>query len=111
VAKSKADRTQVETGKEQRHLAEAVLTVMHPAGLHLRPAAQFVQTAARFTSTVRIKNLSRPDAPDVDAKSMFGMMHSGVSPGHQIRIRAEGPDAEAAVTALTTLVEQNFEDA
>ena len=111
VAKSKTSSSQLEVGKEQRHLAEAVVTILHPAGLHLRPAAQFVQTAARFASTVRIKNLSRSDAPDVDAKSMFGMMHSGASSGHQIRIRAEGPDAEAAIKALTTLVERNFEDA
>ena len=110
MAKSKTSPSQLEGGKEQQHLAETVLMILHPAGLHLRPAAQFVQAAARFASTVRIKNLSRPDAPDVDAKSMFGMMHSGVSSGHRIRIRAEGPDAEAAIKALTTLVERNFED-
>ncbi len=111
MTKPKTRHAQLEVGKEQPHLAEAILTVLHPDGLHLRPAAQFVQTAARFASSVRIKNLSRPDAPDVDAKSMFGMMHSGVSAGHQIRVRAEGPDAEAAVAALQALVERNFEDA
>jgi phosphotransferase system HPr (HPr) family protein len=85
--------------------------IRHPTGLHLRPAAQFVQTAARFASTIRIKNLSRPEAPEIDAKSMFGMLQCGVAQGHTIRVRAEGTDAAAAVAALQALVERDFEEA
>jgi phosphotransferase system HPr (HPr) family protein len=104
---------QVNRMHEQPHdqsVAEAVVTVAHPAGLHLRPAAQFVQTAARFASQVTMTNLSRPQAQEVDAKSMFGLMQSGVSQGHRILVRAEGSDASAAVTALQALVERNFEE-
>ena len=91
-------------------MVEATITIDHPAGLHLRPAALFVQTAARFTSSVRLKNLSRVDAAEVDAKSMFGIMQSGVSQGDQVWVCAEGPDADAAIDALQTLVEQNLEE-
>jgi len=41
---------------------------------------------------------------------MFAVMQSGVSVGHTIRVRAEGPDAQAAISALRALVEQNFPD-
>ena len=89
---------------------EVILTVDHPAGLHLRPAARFVSTAARFSSDVRIQNLSRPNAPLVDAKSMLGLMQSGVGQGHSIRVCADGPDADAAVRAIRELVRRNFEE-
>lgn len=87
---------------------ERTLTIAHPAGLHLRPAALFVKTAARFGSQIKITNLSRPDAPEVDAKSMFGIMQLGVSQDHEVRVRATGPDAEDAVQALQDLVDNNF---
>ncbi|WP_026371019.1 HPr family phosphocarrier protein [Kallotenue papyrolyticum] len=89
---------------------ETVLTIAHPVGLHLRPAALFVKTAARFQSDIRIANLDRPDRPEVDAKSMFGLMQIGVSQNHRIRVRATGEDAAAALSALQRLVEQNFEE-
>jgi phosphotransferase system HPr (HPr) family protein len=89
---------------------EAVLTIAHPSGLHLRPAALFVKTAARFGSDIRIANLNRPDSPEVDAKSMFGLMQIGVSQDHQVRVRATGADAGDALAALQRLVDRNFEE-
>lgn len=94
----------------ERPAAEALLTVRHPSGLHLRPAAQFVQTAVRFESDIRIVNLSRPRAPEIDGKSMFGVMQCGILSGHQIRIFAVGQDANAAVAALSGLIERDFEE-
>ncbi len=90
-------------------MVETTVTVSHPAGLHLRPAAIFVQTAARFGSEVRIQNLSRSDAPEVNGKSMFGIMQSGVSQGHVICLRVEGPDEEEALTTLRELIDSDFE--
>ena len=95
--------------KQAQARAEAMLTIRHPDGLHLRPAAQFVQTAAQFRSNIRLENRSRPNATEVDAKSMVGIMQSGVSAGHQIYLCAEGPDAAAAIAALQGLVERDFE--
>jgi phosphotransferase system HPr (HPr) family protein len=89
---------------------ELILTIEHPAGLHLRPAALFVKTAARFESQITIANLSRAGTPVADAKSMFGVMLVGVSQGHQIRLQAIGPDAAAALDALRALIEHKFEE-
>ena len=88
--------------------AETTLTITEPGGLHLRAAAQLVQTAAQFSSRIWIHNRERPDAPEIDAKSLLSVLQSGVSQGQQIAVRAEGPDADAALAALRTLVEQNF---
>jgi len=88
-------------------VAEATLTIHHPAGLHARPAALFVQTAARFKATVRVTNLTRGTKP-VDAKSILSVLTLGVSQGHQIRVTADGADADTAIQTITGLVESNF---
>jgi phosphotransferase system HPr (HPr) family protein len=89
---------------------ETVLSINHHAGLHLRPAALFVKTAARFTSTITLANLSRDGSKQVNAKSMFSLMQLGVSQGHQVRIQATGADAADALAALEQLVTNNFEE-
>jgi phosphotransferase system HPr (HPr) family protein len=92
-------------------MAEMTLTIGQPGGLHLRAAAELVQTAAQFSCQVWMQNLSRPGAAEIDAKSMFSMLQSGVTQGQKIRLRAEGSDAEVALAALRALIEQTSEDA
>jgi dihydroxyacetone kinase phosphotransfer subunit len=87
---------------------ETTLTIHNKVGLHMRPAKEFVQTAQRFQAALRVRNLDRPERPDGNAKSMIDVMKLGVSSGHRIAVRAEGADAEAAIVALTQLVEGNF---
>lgn len=91
-------------------MSEAHVTVKNPAGLHARPAAHFVRTAASFQSTIRVRNLSRDSAREADAKSILSVMTLGIEHGHQISISAEGPDETAAVDALRTLVEGSIDE-
>lgn len=86
-------------------MAEMIVTITEPGGLHLRAAAQLVQTAAQFSSQVWIHNRQRPDATDIDAKSLLGVLQSGITQGQEISVRAEGPDADAALAALRSLIE------
>jgi len=83
------------------------LEVKHEAGLHLRPAAMFVQTAAAFGSEIKVRNVTR-GTPFRDAKSAMGVMMLGVTHGQVIGLEAHGDDAEAAVQAIKELVESNF---
>ena len=79
------------------------LVVHNPSGLHARPATLFVETAASYQSRITVENLDRGSAP-VDAKSILFLLTIGVLRGHQIRIPAEGPDADAARAAMAALV-------
>ena len=72
------------------------LTVLDPAGLHARPAAQFVQAASRFESRVTIRAGDR----SADAKSLIALLGLTIRPQSQITLAADGPDAEAALAAL-----------
>ena len=78
-------------------------TIRNPSGLHARPAAMFVKTAAGFGSKITLENLDREAAP-VDAKSIIAVMSSGVSTGHRVRVTAEGADEDAAIDAIAQLI-------
>jgi len=59
VVSSNEQRT---TDKGQQ-TKEIRLTVRNRLGLHARPAAQFVTTATRFQSQIRVRNLTRDTEP------------------------------------------------
>jgi phosphotransferase system HPr (HPr) family protein len=79
-------------------------TVRNPSGLHARPAAMFVRTAAGFGSKVTLENLDRDGATPIDAKSIIAVMSSGVSKGHRVRVTADGPDEDAAIDTLAQFI-------
>ena len=91
-------------------MLEATIPVKHKVGLHARPASLFVQTAAKFSSTIKVKNLSA-NGNFVDAKSIIMVLTLGVMKDHEIQIQAEGADEADAVAALQALVENNFGEA
>ena len=70
--------------------------VVHPQGLHARPAALFVQLAKRFASDITVTKGRRR----VDGKSIMGILTLAVETGAQVRITAKGPDAQEAVDRL-----------
>lgn len=83
------------------------LTVVHQAGLHARPAAQFVKLANSFPCSITVRNLTVAKPP-VNAKSVLSVLTQGVNQGHQIAVEAEGENAEGALDAIRQLVEGNF---
>lgn len=85
------------------------LTVNNRLGLHARPAARFVQTAAQFHSEVNLTDLTIMRGP-VNAKSINAVTTLGVLQGHEIEISASGSDAQAALSALKHLADENFGD-
>jgi len=85
-------------------MPSVVLQLRNRAGLHARPAAQFVQTAARFQSQITVRSLTRQSAP-VNAKAILSVLTLGAEQGHEIEVTAEGTDASEALEALRHLIE------
>ena len=77
--------------------------VRNESGLHARPAAAFVRAAAGFVSIVRLENVTLAGSA-VDAKSIVGVMGSGVERGHKVRVVADGADEDRAVETLRDLL-------
>jgi len=91
-------------------MAEATIQVKNKVGLHARPAALFVQTANKFQSKVKVKNLTTK-GEFVDAKSIIMVLTLGVMKDHEVLIQTDGPDSDAALDALKALIENNFGEA
>ena len=83
------------------------MKVGNAEGIHARPVMRFIDVASRFQSKVTVANISRR-AERVDGKSAMQMMLLEASMGCVLRIEADGTDADAAVAALTALVESGF---
>lgn len=91
-------------------MAEATIQVKHKIGLHARPASLFVQTANKFSSKIKVKNLTAK-GDFVDAKSIIMVLTLGVMKDHSVVIHTDGTDSEVALDALTSLIENNFDEA
>lgn len=87
--------------------ADMTLTLLNKVGLHARPASQFVQTAARFASTITVVCGTRR----ANAKSILQVLSLGAGGGAEITLQAEGADAEAAIAALKQLIADKFGEA
>ena len=80
--------------------------VTNERGLHARASAKFVKLAATFDAEVTVTK----DGQTVDARSIMGLMMLGAGIGSVLELTAEGPDAEAALDALSDLVAARFEE-
>ncbi|MBF4614916.1 dihydroxyacetone kinase phosphoryl donor subunit DhaM [Curtobacterium sp. VKM Ac-1376] len=78
----------------------ASVELVNETGLHARPAAEFVKTAAKYDAAVRVNG--------VDAKSLLAIMALALPKGATVSIEATGQDARAAVDALVELVRAGF---
>jgi phosphocarrier protein HPr len=85
-------------------MLERTVTIRNRNGLHARPAAEIVKTAAKFKSDI---TLIRDDL-EVNGKSIMGVMMLAAEYGSQLLLRVEGPDEAAAIDALATLIESKF---
>jgi phosphoenolpyruvate-protein phosphotransferase/dihydroxyacetone kinase phosphotransfer subunit len=85
------------------------LEIRNPLGLHARPAARFVQTAAGFDANVEVINLTTGGGP-AGGRSLNGLATLGIGQGHEILVSADGPQAAAALDALAELAGRDFDE-
>ena len=84
----------------------AEFTIGNELGLHFRAAALVVRALEEFSSNVTISN----GETSADARSILDLMTLAAARGTPVVVEAEGPDAEAAVTALGRLIAANFDE-
>jgi phosphocarrier protein len=87
-------------------MPERTLSIRNKTGLHMRPAEKIVHLASKFQSEVTIVK----DGLEVNGKSILGVMMLAAEYGSEITIRADGPDAEKILEALTLLIDNRFEE-
>lgn len=82
------------------------LPITNKRGLHARAAARFVKVAERYDAEIQVGK----DGETVSGTSILGLMMLAAAPGTTISVQANGPEAEAALDALATLVADRFDE-
>ncbi|MFU2210413.1 HPr family phosphocarrier protein [Solidesulfovibrio sp. C21] len=78
--------------------------VLNEQGLHARPAAKLAQEAQKFPCAISLSM----GGETVDAKSILDILTLAAGNGTELELRASGPEAEAALVSLATLIRNRF---
>ena len=87
-------------------MVEREVTIRNRSGLHTRPAATLVKTAARFASDFFIIK----DDMEINGKSIIGVMTLAAEQGSKLLLRFDGEDEQAACDAIVSLIERGFDE-
>jgi phosphocarrier protein len=82
------------------------LAIINQRGLHARASAKFVKCAEGFNADISVSR----DGQSVPATSIMGLMMLAAAMGTSVTVEASGPEAEAAVAALASLVASRFDE-
>jgi len=85
-------------------MIEQTFTIINKLGLHARAAAKFVKTASKFKSDITVSRNDRT----VSGKSIMGVMMLAAAKDTQIIVTADGKDANKALLAIETLINDYF---
>lgn len=86
-----------------------VFSVENPHGLHARPAARLVNEVRALDASVQLRNLTTGGAP-VPAGSLSRVATLAALRGHEVEVRASGPQAQEAVEHVLTLAARRFDE-
>ena len=80
------------------------LPIINKRGLHARASAKFVQMAEKFNAELVVTR----NGESVGGTSIMGLMMLSAGIGTTIMVSATGPEAQAALDAITELVAKKF---
>ncbi|HEY1261347.1 MAG TPA: HPr family phosphocarrier protein [Stellaceae bacterium] len=90
----------------QHGTVRRIVRICNQKGLHARAAARMVKVAGQYAAEVRV----RKNGTEVSGRSIMGLMMLAAASGAVIELSAIGDEAEAAVSALTRLIECKFDE-
>lgn len=85
-------------------MIERTVTIKNRTGLHTRPAATLVKTAARFEAEFYIKK----DSFEINGKSIIGVMTLAAEQGSTLQLSFAGADETEMADAVTQLFDEGF---
>ena len=85
---------------------EKVVKIINKLGLHARPAALLVQEASKYSCNLELET----DEIKVNGKSIMGVMMLAAAYDCDLRIIADGEDAEAAISGIESLIASKFNE-
>jgi phosphocarrier protein HPr len=83
-------------------MLEKTFTITSETGLHARPATTLVNKAGQYQSEVTLDYKGK----SVNLKSIMGVMSLGIQKDAQVTIKADGNDAEEAMTDIEEILKK-----
>ena len=80
--------------------------ITNKRGLHARASAKFVTLASGLPADVTVSK----DGHHVTGTSIMGLMMLAATPGSDVDLIADGPDADAVIEALVALIADRFDE-
>ncbi len=80
------------------------LPIINRKGLHARASAKFVQCAEKFEASIQVHRCGET----VGGQSIMGLLTLAAAQGTTITVTAQGADAEAAISAIASLLANRF---
>jgi phosphotransferase system HPr (HPr) family protein len=87
-------------------LVNRQVEIINALGLHLRAADKIVRLARQFRAEVRIAR----DGRQVSGRSILDLLTLAAGCGSRLELETDGPDAGAAMDALSGLIEHGFDE-
>jgi phosphocarrier protein len=85
-------------------MIKSTVRISNKLGLHARASAKLTKLASGFQSDVFMSRNARR----VNAKSIMGVMMLAAGIGSDVELETDGVDEQAAMDALTALIEDKF---
>lgn len=83
------------------------VTIVNQLGLHARAATKLVQLCQTFNARIELQQ----DGRSADASSVLALLMLASSKGKTVDVICQGEDAQAALTAVVTLINAGFDEA
>ena len=80
-------------------------TIANPKGLHARPSAAVAEIVGGYEARVLIGYRGEWE----EADSILGLLTLGACHGAEVAVSADGPQAEAAIAAVVSFLEQGVD--
>jgi phosphocarrier protein HPr len=94
------------TSENQLWTVEKELWVENRLGLHARPAAKIATAAQQYDADLTLEK----DGLVVNARDLLDVLAMDCPQGTRLVLRARGPQAREAATAITGLFARKFEE-
>ena len=96
--------------EESKEEPSTTFIIVNAHGLHARPAARLVSEVRRFDARVELRNRTT-GSPWALASSLSRVATLGALKGHELEIRASGPQSRQAVDQVVALAGRAFDEA
>lgn len=85
---------------------EKILQIENKLGLHARAATKLVSLVNQFDAEITVMH----EQKSANAASVMGLLLLETCQGQAIQVVAEGPEAQAAMDAVETLIRHKFDE-